>query len=132
MSLQTADDRLSPEETARRLRLAKLIEYGHGGGRLYFEETGARDLIADFYGEGHYRDSIMALIRAATATQPTEPVATGCEWKQSEDGQWDTSCGGTFEFVNGDPAMNGAKFCCYCGLALDQLPYEDEEVSDDE
>lgn len=60
-----------------------------------------------------------------------ETVATGCEWKPSEDGQWDTTCGGTFEFVNGDPAMNGFRFCCYCGLTLDQRPYEDEEEDDE-
>jgi hypothetical protein len=59
--------RLSPEETAARIRAAKLIEYDHGGGRLYFETTdGRRDLIADFYGEGHYRDLIMELIRRGT------------------------------------------------------------------
>lgn len=63
--------RLSPEETIARIRKAKLVEYDHGGGRLYFEEPGGgRDLIADFYGEGHYRDFIMTLLRAATAQHP--------------------------------------------------------------
>lgn len=66
------DSRLSLEETVRRIGNAKLIEYDHGGGRLYFEEPGGgRDLIADFYGEGHYRDFIMSLLRAATARHPT-------------------------------------------------------------
>ena len=63
--------RLTPEQTAERIGQAKLVEYEHGGGRLYFEEpNGTRDLIADFYGEGHYRDFIMTLLRAATARHP--------------------------------------------------------------
>ena len=65
------DERLSTEETVRRIGAAKLIEYDHGGGRLYFEDSnGRRDLIADFYGEGHYRDFIMTLLRAACARHP--------------------------------------------------------------
>lgn len=63
----SADERLSQEETRERLQCAALTEYDHGGGRLYFElPDGRRDLIADFYGAGHYRDFIMRLIREHT------------------------------------------------------------------
>lgn len=80
----TQGDRLTPEETVARLRSAKLVEYDHGGGRLYFESPGGvRDLIADFYGEGHYRDFIMDLVRrsvqpANPCTCPQNGVAFAC------------------------------------------------------
>lgn len=67
-----SDERLSTEDTVKRIGAAKLIEYDHGGGRLYFEgPKGERDLIADFYGEGHYRDFIMSLLRAACTAHST-------------------------------------------------------------
>lgn len=79
----SAEQRLTPEQVVDRLRKSKLIEYDHGGGRLYFEDGSERDLIADFYGEGHYRDFIMKLIRAVTAqhtvcTCPRNGVSAAC------------------------------------------------------
>ena len=71
----SSNERLTLEQTADRIRRATLIEYDHGGGRLYFvEPNGTRDLIADFYGEGHYRDFIMTLLR--TAAEPVEKPAS--------------------------------------------------------
>lgn len=59
------DPRLSLEETWRRLLAAKIVQYEHGGARVYYEdESGKRDLIMDLYGEGHYRDLILGLISA--------------------------------------------------------------------
>jgi len=49
------------------------------------------------------------------------PHSARCEWTQTEDGQWDTACGEVFEFVNGGPADNGAKFCQYCGLPVREV-----------
>jgi len=66
-----SEERLPITQTIERLKAAKLNEYEHGGGRLYFEDaSGGRDLIADFYGEGHYRDFIMRLIHEAVAMEP--------------------------------------------------------------
>lgn len=31
---------------------------------------------------------------------------------------WATECGNAFEFNDGGPKENGAKFCMYCGLRL--------------
>jgi hypothetical protein len=67
-------ERLSVEDTVKRIGAATLIEYDHGGGRLYFQEPGGgRDLIVDFYGEGHYRDFIMTLLRAACSAHSANP-----------------------------------------------------------
>jgi len=58
-------------------------------------------------------------------TVSTDQCATGCEWKADEEGVWGTGCGQAFVFDDGGPIENGMKFCCYCGLTLDELPYED-------
>jgi hypothetical protein len=38
-----------------------------------------------------------------------------CVWGQDDDGNWDTSCGNTFVFIDGDPAENRFAYCPYCG-----------------
>jgi hypothetical protein len=52
----------------------------------------------------------------ADALAPPEP----CVWTlEDEDGSaYQTSCGEMFEFNDGGPAENKAKFCQYCGKAL--------------
>jgi hypothetical protein len=48
---------------AEDIKKAKVIRYEHGGGRMYYEdEKGARHLIADFYGNGDYREFILAAL----------------------------------------------------------------------
>ena len=45
-----------------------------------------------------------------------------CEW-HLDDGEanaWESSCGDVFFFENGDPSLNGFKFCPYCGKRLTQ------------
>jgi hypothetical protein len=43
-----------------------------------------------------------------------------CIWTEDEDGIYHTSCGESFEFMNGTPEDNHIKFCPYCGkLILD-------------
>jgi hypothetical protein len=48
------------------------------------------------------------------------PPDDGCVWTlEDEDGSaYQTSCGEMFEFNDGGPAENKAKFCQYCGKAL--------------
>ena len=38
-----------------------------------------------------------------------------CEWKENEDGQWETGCGEMFEFTTGGLKENKVKWCQYCG-----------------
>ena len=41
-----------------------------------------------------------------------------CRWSQDEDGNWKTSCGEMFIFLEDGPKENEFHFCCYCGGAL--------------
>lgn len=33
---------------------------------------------------------------------------------------WSTSCGEAHTFLTGGPAENGMRFCCYCGLPMEE------------
>ena len=46
-----------------------------------------------------------------------------CVWTEVEDGPWETTCGHAFEIMEGKPSENDMKFCCYCGHALEQVPF---------
>lgn len=51
------------------IKKAQIIRYDHGGGRMYYEdEKGSRHLIADFYGDGDYREYILMLLGRAGDT----------------------------------------------------------------
>lgn len=41
-----------------------------------------------------------------------------CEWRQDDDGSWDTDCENKFCIEEGTPEENGMRFCCYCGKKL--------------
>lgn len=47
-------------------------------------------------------------------------------WGGEADAGWSTSCGHNFEFNDGKPSDNGAKFCLYCGKPLVEVPYTEE------
>jgi hypothetical protein len=54
-----------------------------------------------------------------------QPAVTGCEWSTDEESDmWETTCGKAFVFNEDGPIANGFKFCPFCGLSLDELPYE--------
>lgn len=55
----------------------------------------------------------------------------GCEWRADEDGVWNTGCGRAFVLDNEGPIANDMKYCCYCGLVLDELPYDEPEDDDE-
>ena len=65
-------------------------------------------------------------------TQRREEKApeTECIWSQDDaydgDGNWNSSCGETFMFIDDTPKGNGMKFCCYCGSRLIEKLYEPE------
>ncbi len=50
-----------------------------------------------------------------------------CVWTQDSDGVWCTSCGVTWEFIDGIPEENKAHFCHHCGGVL--LADQFEEAS---
>ena len=41
-----------------------------------------------------------------------------CEWKQDENGLWETECGNVFEITDGTPHENEMCYCPYCGKTL--------------
>jgi hypothetical protein len=43
-----------------------------------------------------------------------------CLWIEDDDGVYQTSCLHSFEFMNGNPELNGIKFCPYCGKLIRQ------------
>lgn len=48
-----------------------------------------------------------------------------CTWHQAGDtSAWDTECGHTFEFFDGGPEDNGAKYCQYCGGSIREVREE--------
>ncbi len=46
-----------------------------------------------------------------------------CVWVQDSDGPWNSSCGQTWEFIDGGPEENNAYFCHKCGGALLPEPH---------
>ena len=47
----------------------------------------------------------------------------GCAWSINDnDGAFDTTCGNRYILIDGTPADNGMKHCCYCGGKLSALP----------
>lgn len=52
-----------------------------------------------------------------------------CEWTQEmEDSDcWGTQCGRIWQFTEGGPRDNNAKFCLYCGGTLVEVPWTPEE-----
>ncbi len=45
-----------------------------------------------------------------------------CEWCVDDDGVWYTGCGHAWQFEDGGPKENSAKFCQYCGGRLTEAP----------
>jgi len=67
------------------------------------------------------------------AIELNKPAA--CKWYQGceeECGEWEAVCytRRSFVFNDGGPQANGFRFCPYCGMPLEEIPYEEED--DDE
>ena len=54
-----------------------------------------------------------------------------CEWREDMDGLYATACGEVWEFIDGGPAENKARFCPYCGGAIEAIAFIDT-IEDDE
>jgi hypothetical protein len=62
-----------------------------------------------------------------------------CRWSQDENwgddlDLWETDCGEAFQFMDGGPAENRIRFCCYCGKPVEAVPfvYPVDDEADDE
>lgn len=58
---------------------AELTPYGHGGGRLAITRDDNRELIADFYGNGEWREFFMELIRAESKRRSAQETRAESE-----------------------------------------------------
>ncbi len=52
-------------------------------------------------------------------------MATPCEWKEDEDGNYHTGCGNVFGFFNQGPIANKMKWCGYCSHPVKEVPYKE-------
>lgn len=52
-----------------------------------------------------------------------------CPWREDSDGNWETSCGALWEFMNDGPEENNVNYCFYCGkwIAIKKYVEESEE-----
>jgi len=48
-----------------------------------------------------------------------------CDWKQDEDGNWDTSCGQCMCFEYAPPNEQGYRFCHHCGLTINFIKFNE-------
>ena len=60
--------------------------------------------------------------RAALASQQ-KPVP--CVWSEEYEGPWESACGHAFSIIEGGPAENGMKFCCFCGTPINAISYDE-------
>ena len=73
-------------------------------------------------------DNFKAGVTEGIARAAKAEGKTFCRWTEDEDDEcWDTGCGGRFEFIEGGPKENGAKFCLYCGKRLVAKPWKNED-----
>jgi hypothetical protein len=59
---------------------------------------------------------------------------TTCTWTQADPwdmpGAYETSCENMFQIMEGDPADNDFRYCCYCGGELVVVKAVIDEVSE--
>ena len=55
-----------------------------------------------------------------------------CVWTEDFNAKWDTSCGEAYCFIDGSPTTNGLRFCGYCGKPLEEEPYQDPAIPDED
>jgi len=48
-----------------------------------------------------------------------------CKWTEDDCGIWDTECNEKHVLIEGSPADNHMRFCCYCGGKLAQCSYQE-------
>lgn len=80
-------------------------------------EAGLR--VVNFHIQHELQMKAWEACRAAMLAQPVSggyKLASGCQWTYDEmDFKWDSSCGESWQFIDGGPSENGVKFCQGCG-----------------
>jgi hypothetical protein len=108
-------DRTGNEErTARLEEAARACREAEGNAVVEERTKGRLELFAD------------DLFAAAQALQDSAGARAACTWREDDEGNWDTMCGGRFVVLSGTPSANAMAFCCYCGAALEEVRFEAE------
>ena len=88
------------------------------------------DLLSSGATNRKFAEAILASLRELRASRlDAGYTANGkkrsdvCVWVQDSDGPWNSSCGQTWEFIDGGPEENNAYFCHKCGGALLPEPH---------
>jgi len=50
-----------------------------------------------------------------------------CLWQETDEGFWETDCGHAYVVEHGTPSEEEMKFCCFCGLKLDESRLDDND-----
>ena len=56
----------------------------------------------------------------------TETEAT-CDWREDEDGNWNTTCDGRFQTTIGTPRENRMTYCAFCGKRIVEHRYVNKQ-----
>jgi hypothetical protein len=82
-------------------------------------------------GAEHVRKELAALSNPTALQGMQAPTPSPiCEWVQDGDEEsdtWATTCKHMFVLNDGGPKENSMQFCCYCGHALVEVPFEDAD-----
>ena len=49
---------------------------------------------------------------------PEPPDVYACGWREDDDGNWQTSCGEVYVFIEGNPTENDYRCCPGCGKPI--------------
>jgi hypothetical protein len=75
--------------------------------------------VRDRLHEMHIAENGLACLRLKLVDGDRLKVHPGtCQWEESLDDVWETSCGRIFSLTDGSPAENDMRFCYHCGKTL--------------
>lgn len=61
--------------------------------------------------------------RTVSCSNCNEAASKRCDWKEDEDGNWDTNCGQCMCFEYAPPNEQGYKFCHHCAATINFIKY---------
>lgn len=98
-------------------RLARLGERGGPYGKLCREAAKELNALHDLM------KISLQMADSAKSAWKGEP-RSACEWCVDDEGIFYTACGHSFQFNDGGPRENGARFCQYCGGRISGVPHD--------
>lgn len=63
---------------------------------------------------------------AKKLVQTVRATRGACVWNEDDDGTWESTCGQSWQFIEGGPGENGVRYCHACGKAVKANPYSHE------